>query len=272
MDGFGNATIVWRTGTQIRSRERYADGTLSLMHGVTNTRTFGLYVFVGVDAADDAAVAWEDHGVRVRIRNAEGNWGPIRRISLPGEETVNLQFAVNSRGDAAFAWERDHDRSLFGGTLAADGALSRAGMVAPGPFGGYAPPQVAITDAGRAVFVWSGDSGGTIQTRTQAPNGSFTGVQTLSQDGGGEADVGVDKEGNAIFAWRGSDGDSCGPTGAAPSCTIEVRTRATDGTLGPTQVFKPASEYPNDALAVNPDGDASVVWESPSGVQAAFLP
>jgi hypothetical protein len=275
VDRFGNATVVWRvgdpTGQHIRSRVRFADGTLSPMHAVANTRTFGLDAHVGTDAAGDAVFAWEDRGVLARTRNADGSWSPIRPISPPGQYAYNLRFAVNSRGDAVFAWERNSDRSLIGRILKVDGTLSPTMMVSPGPIS--TTEQAAITDAGRAVFVWGGYADGPIETRTGAPDGSLTAVQTLSRDAGAEPDVGVDKQGNAVFTWRGSSGAPCGdPTGPCPSRTVEARTRAIDGTLGPTRVLGSAAEFPNDTLAVNPDGDAAVAWASDSGLQAAFGP
>ena len=275
MDRFGNATVVWRvgdpTGQHIRSRVRFADGTLSPMHGVANPQTFGLDVHVGTDAAGDAVVAWVGQGVLARIRNADGSWGPIRRISPPGQYTVNLRFAVNSRGDAVFAWQRNSDRSLIGRVLTADGTLSPTMMVSPGP---VTTEQAAITDAGRAVFVWGAYVDGPIETRTGAPDGSLTAVQTLTRDAGAEAIVGVDKRGNAVFTWRGSSSAPCDdPIYPCPLRTVEARTRAIDGTLGPTRVLGLAAYYPNDTLAVNPDGDAAVAWESASGgVQAALGP
>jgi hypothetical protein len=240
---------------------RFADGTLGPVHPVTAGKD-SYYGSVGVDAAGDAICAWVDeqsHGIRARVRALDGTWGPIRRVT-DGGPISGLRLAVDPGGVAVFAWTRGFDDasgvddvSMMTRTLAADGTFSPAVRIIPPLDRGSI--DVAITATGRAVFVWW--QTGVIQTRTRAPSGSLTQVQTLSRGNVGAPDVGVDEAGNAVFAWYTFDG-------------IEVRTRANDGTLGPTTMLGPGDAGPS--VAVNPAGDATVAWNSGVREQAAFGP
>jgi hypothetical protein len=255
VDRFGNATFMWTNPDgDIRSRMLFADGTLGPVHPVTAGKD-SYYGSVGVDAAGDAIFAWVDeqtHGLRARVRPLDGTWGPIRRVTAGGPIS-SLRLAVNPSGDAVFAWTRGFDdQSLLTRTLAADGTFSPAAGISPSEDGWI---DVAITTAGRDVFVWRGEDG-LIQARTRAPSGSLTQVQTLSRGFGGLPQVGVDEEGNAVFTWFTLDG-------------IEVRARANDGTLGPTTMLG-SGDAPS--IAVNPAGDATVAWNSGVREQAAFGP
>ena len=114
-------------------------------------------------------------------------------------------------------------------TLAADGTFSPAATISPSEDGWIdlpSRPPVALCS--------SGGGRRAVQARTRAPNGSLTQVQTLSRGSGGLPEVGVDGAGNAVFTWFTFDG-------------IEVRTRANDGTLGPTTTLGPG-----DVLLVSP--------------------
>lgn len=262
VDRFGNATLMWTNPDgDIRSRTRFADGTLGPVHSVTAGQS-SYYGSVRVDAAGDAIFAWVDeqtHGIRARVRASDGTWGPIRRVTHGGPIS-SLRLAVNPRGDAVLAWTRGFDdQSLVTRTLAADRTFSPAARISPS-YDGWI--DVAVTTAGRAVFVWLARTAedGVIQARTRAPNGSLTQVQTLSRGSVGSPEVGVDEEGNAVFTWW---------TGGGIEGGIEARTRANDGTLGPTTMLGPG-EHPS--IAVNPAGDAAVVWNSRTEVQAALGP
>jgi hypothetical protein len=120
VDRFGNATFMWTNPDgDIRSRMRFADGTLGPVHSVTAGDS-AHYGSVGVDDAGDAIFAWVDdqtHDIRTRVRGLDGTWGPIRRVTAGGSISA-LRLAVNSSGDAVFAWAHGFkDGSLVSRTL-----------------------------------------------------------------------------------------------------------------------------------------------------------
>jgi hypothetical protein len=97
VDRFGNATFMW-TGPddEIRSRMRFADGTLGPVHRVTAGES--VYGSVGVDAAGDAIFAWvgEHHsqGIRARVRALDGTWARsaasrmVGRLAPSGSQSI----------------------------------------------------------------------------------------------------------------------------------------------------------------------------------------
>jgi hypothetical protein len=154
------------------------------------------------------------------------------------------QVAIDQDGDATFAWRINDSRNnqvqarqfltgTFLNFLGDTQYLSTPGR-------NTSEPQVAVDGAGNAIFVWTRFNGtiDVIQTRTMRPDGSLTGVQTLSSTGqatlgSGSPQVAVDPTtGNATFVWRHSTiGNGFG------SSFIQARTRAANGTLGPVHTL-----------------------------------
>jgi hypothetical protein len=93
-----------------------------------------------------------------------------------------------------------------------------------------------------------------VQVRTRSPSGALGALRTISHAGqdGSDADVVVDGDGDVVFAWEQVDGSSF---------RVQVRALSAGGVLGPVQNVSPASEQAvGGRVAMNPDGDAVVVW------------
>ena len=123
-------------------------------------------------------------------------------------------------------------------------------------------PQVAVTPAGDALFVWrSTDPGGAgadrIETRAMLAAGSFTRRQTVADDPGDASDpqVAVAADGAGLFSWRRSTGSRD---------WVKLRPRSALGGLGETRTVKfaesPQSLSP-PRLSLDADGDAVIAWE-----------
>jgi len=131
------------------------------------------------------------------------------------------------------------------------------------------PPSVAIDSEGDATFAWI-LADGRVQTRTRSATGSLSPIQTLSATGAvipdaSLVDVDVDADGDAVFSWV--------TLNAADVPIIATRARSRTGTLSPRATVAtvpdgPEPEFWGDELgspevAVDPDGDAVVLWVQP---------
>jgi hypothetical protein len=118
-----------------------------------------------------------------------------------------------------------------------------------------------VNAAGRAAFTWTESVAGDqrIQARTRSSSGALGPLLTISPAGqdGSEADVAVDADGDVVFAWVQNDGSSF---------RIQVRALSAAGVLGPVKNVSPASlAAVGGRMAMNPDGDAVVVWRASVG-------
>jgi hypothetical protein len=88
-------------------------------------------------------------------------------------------------------------------------------------------------------------------------SGTLSGAPILSEDHAYPPRLAVDQSGNAVFVWSRTDWD----TGID---VVEARARSATGTLSPTQLLSaPGQDAGIGDVAVDPSGNAMVVWGSP---------
>jgi hypothetical protein len=193
-------------------------------------------------------------------------------VTLSGLNADSPQVAVDPDGDAVFTWVR------FDGTNYRIQARARSAAGALSPVQNLSAalqdafdPQVAVDDAGNAIFTW-GRSDGTnsrIQARGRSAGGVLGPVQTLSAAGQNAAfpQVAVDGNGNAIFTWARFDGSN--PT-FPPCCRlVQTRKRSAGGALGPIQTLSAAGRSAAEPqVAVEGDGDAVFTWDRSDGTNS----
>jgi hypothetical protein len=135
-------------------------------------------------------------------------------------------------------------------------------------------PQVAVTPQGESVAVWeSYDSGPGhyfIQAAVRPPGTAFGEPKdlTVAEQVASGPQVAVDAQGNAVAIWQyvvGAD------------VVIQAAVRPAGGSFGqPKDISATGHSAGNAQVAMDPDGDAVVVWERSNGtntiVQAAFRP
>jgi len=124
-------------------------------------------------------------------------------------------------------------------------------------------PVVAVDDDGDAVFAWHRSDGVNdrveFQTRTAA--GMLGVAQRLSRAGQPASDqqVAITPGGDAVFTWVRSDGTND---------LVQARALSASGVLSRVRTLSDPGHDANDPqVAVDPDGDAVVVWTRHDGTE-----
>jgi hypothetical protein len=216
IDGSGSTIAVWQrpnaTGTAIQESGRSPSGGWSIPVNLSASGQTAWDPHLAVDAAGDAAVAWE-HSVaghdllQVTTRAAGGGWRAPQTVS-PAEEGTDPLIALDGRGDAVLAWSK----FIAGGER-----------------------FVCVSEEQAGTGVWS------VPVQLSSPN--------LEEP---EASLAVDPAGDAVIAWQ---------VGSGAAETVEVASRPAGGTwLAPADLSAPAEDGTEPRAAIDPQGDAVVVW------------
>ena len=187
-----------------------------------------------------------------RFTAVSGTWTAAERITADTPSLLNL--ATDAAGNAVVVWHAVGQAVRSTRFLAATGTWSAPGdlsLAVPGP--GLAGASVAVNAAGDAVAVWS--RSGVVEA-ARAPAGlAFGAPATVSpSDGLNEAaGVAIDPFGNAVVAWTRSM--------ASERITQVSRYDALAAAWSaPTGFGEPGFAYPPAAVAVDPAGNALVLW------------
>jgi PKD domain len=138
-----------------------------------------------LDAQGDAVVAWtRDDGssfvIQASSMPAGGGWGAPANLSESGRNAFNPSLAIDARGDAVAAWNREElggevtqaaVRPLAGGSWQTAVAVSETNSFTMGERN----PAAAIDSQGDAVVVWPEGQGGkeTVQSSSYVAGGPF---------------------------------------------------------------------------------------------------
>ena len=187
-----------------------------------------------------------------RFTAVSGTWTAAERITADTPSLLNL--ATDAAGNAVVVWHAVGQAVRSTRFLAATSTWSAPGdlsLAVPEP--GLAGASVAVNAAGDAVAVWS--RSGVVEA-ARAPAGlAFGAPATVSpSDGLNEAaGVAIDPFGNAVVAWTRSM--------ASERITQVSRYDALAAAWSaPTGFGEPGFAYPPAAVAVDPAGNALVLW------------
>jgi hypothetical protein len=195
---------------------------------------------------------------------ATPSWLAPSDLSATGQDGFHPQVAVDSAGDAVVVWERSNGtyRIIEASTRAAGGSwlppeeLSMDGQNA-------FSPQVAVDPAGDAVAVWDRYNGTNyvIEAATRMAGGDWQAPVELSATGqdGLVPRIALDPAGDAVAVWDSRQGSDY---------VIEAATKAAGGAWQAGQAISAPgknAEEPQARVAVDPAGDAVVVWERYNG-------
>jgi hypothetical protein len=233
---------------------------------------------VATDAAGDSFAVWQQWVgsnlvIKASVRPVGAAWIGAQYVSEDDVEAHAPRIAVNPRGDAIAAWYQ-----VVNGSYVVEAAMRPAGggqWGAPEEVSAQGvntdSQQVAIDRAGNAIAVWrSFGPTPTIQTAVRPVGGTWSAPQNLSAPGGDAEgpEVAFDSAGNAVVVWERFNGTNY---------LIQASTRPAGGGWSlPDDLSLPGQDAANAQVALDPSGNAIVVWERTEGpvvrVQTAVRP
>lgn len=206
-------------------------------------------------------------------RSPGGAWGEPEEISV-ASGVSEFDVVIDANGTATAIWH-----SFKEGEDDPPGSFVRA---ASRPLNGVwsdpdeisvsngGNPQVAVNPAGDLTAVWTGADPDTgypvVRSKSRPAGGPWSVTATdLSSDAGRATgvQVAVDPDGNAIAAWSYAEEDISGDDDDIAVQTA-YRSEASGTWSGPTLLWDDAADedFPEVALAVDPQGNAGAIWSS----------
>ena len=216
----GDAIVAWIADGALWAQYRPASGRLGAVEQVAADASFFVEsVPLGVDAAGNAIVGWvpaSGNGLDVRIRAADGTWGPVQ--TLGGSDIFRATLAVSDNGGAVLAW-RQHGHGRNGTQVAVSTRAPGASFVPARVLkSGGDEPTAALDDRGDAVVAWvQADGVGAVFRRRQ---GRFSTARRVSHIDGAAPSVAVGPDGWMTLAWSDDR-----------TARVEARVRSSDGAL-----------------------------------------
>lgn len=277
-DNRGNAVYAWSSSDpaaangRVQMRTRSAKGVLGPIVDLSDGTSDAFDVHVAVNARGAAAFSWVEFdaangvSVKTRSRSTRGVLGPVADVSEPGADAFELRVAISTAGNVMVTWTA-FDLTTFrlqakARSRSASGELGAVGQLGDPALDSFGS-QVAIDEAGAAVFAWTQGDPATGRTRVQARKRSTTGalgpIADLSDAARNVADVrlAVEGDGDAVFGWLVFDDVTF-------RAAVQTRSRSRSGRLGPIgDLSASADDAWDPALAVDDDGDAVVTWWVP---------
>lgn len=230
---------------------------------------------VGVDRQGDAIAVWRRSDstntiVQATERPAGGSWQAPVDLSAPGHDAYDPELALDPQGDATVVWYRDiGSRDIVqaaerpaGGTWQAPVDLSNASQDSSAQW-------VAVDPRGDVTAVWESFDGSHV-TVEAAVRPAATGVwqAPAAISAPGENAYGpraaLDAKGDATAVWYRYDGSNyivqaaILPAGGMWSAPLDLSPSGIDAVV--------------PEVAVDPQGDATAVWNRNDVVQAAMRP
>jgi PKD repeat protein len=244
---------------------------------------------VGIDATGNAAAVWAGpgpiSGVIASYRAAAGGWSAGAQISPIGKVALNPNLAMSAGGYAHAIWREQ--RNEYSGDPVIEVKTSRRSPGSAGTWNApsrlsanFGPtsttpvasgePQIEIGANGQRMMAWS--QLGTKEVMAERTSGGdLFGISEPAifiTEAGNNVEVpqiAVDGTGLGVATWR-SDEAGAFPVKAAATSLINGSWSSPATLSGPTSVGT------EPAIAADPAGDATVVWNAGSNVRAASRP
>lgn len=189
--------------------------------------------------------------------DAGAGYGPPQTIlQASGQDTVDLQLAMDERGRITIAWQasRDGNGRIQAIRIDANGARGPIWTLSD-PAESASNPRLALDAQGHATVAWL-ESGGAVRYVLLGTDGAPGQAQALAAgDGAQYADlaVAVDSSGRATAAWQRSDGSNDQIQATRFGTTQAPSTVQTLSALG--------ADARHPEVAIGPSDHAVVVWD-----------
>lgn len=274
VDAQDEATAIWinwaeHEGEQefLEAATRPAGGAWSAPVRISTGAGQPLQPKVVVDPAGDAAVVWFEYGskeiVYAATRPAGGAWSQPVPLSDVNGYSAEPDITIDPQGNATAVWTTGPQNQLgvvqaatrpAGGAWSQPVTLSDESVVA-------SAPHVVADPQGDLTAVWDvGGDEGVIQSKTR-PAGSEW--DSAAVDVSAEASlssnpqIATDAQGDVVAVWQQKD------IHAASGFHYYVQTArlASGSWSAPLTISREDGLAMNPELAVDPDGNVTVVWE-----------
>jgi hypothetical protein len=273
IDAHGDTIAVWQSPDGVQAAIRPAGG--SWLAPQTVATPGGEEPQIAGDANGDVIVVstrqapGHSTGIQAVLRPAGSTFSPAQTISAPDND-FHPRLAMNARGDALVAWERDTARGCIveAAFRPANGRWSGPRVLSDKHAGCPADQRVAIDGRGDAVVAWFALHGRTqfVESAGRSANGRWSTRRILAEAPliDETVDVGMDAQGETIVVWRE---EALKGGGSA----IWARIRPAGRGWGTARTIPRAHGGP-PSLAIDARGDALVTWEDERGIEAAARP
>jgi hypothetical protein len=257
--------------TVIQAATRPAGGSWSAAQTISATSPNAQGAQVGVDAAGDVTVVWEQGELETFViyeaeLPAGGSWTTPVAISSPTGNSRVPALAVAPTGEATAMWtEEEAGETRIRSSWRADGgSWSTPIWVDSATFLAWSP-QLAVDAAGTVTAAWEQFDGTdyVVQSVTRPAGGGWSAVHdflpaTTHEYLSSIPDVAVNASGDAVIAWR----DEIEGEGT----TVEAATRPAGGEwTEPAQLASLGTEFLYPKVGIDEAGNATAIWSHKSG-------
>jgi hypothetical protein len=282
LDQKGDAVVVWDrfdgSNFIVQAATRPKGGTWSSPADLSAPGHSAIEPQVALDPKGDAVAVWyRGDGSNLIIQAASrpkgGNWSSPVNLSAPNQDAFEPQVALDQKGDAVAVWDRfdGSDRSLVvqaasrpkggGWSTASDLSAPEYFFV---PFVPEADPHVALDAKGDAVAVWRRNF--VIQAANRPKGGNWSTPADLSDPSENNAfapQIALDRKGDAVAVWYTQAGEF----------VVRAASRPKGGSWSTPADLSGAgfALWPRGARALDPKGDAVVVWDGLVGGEDTIL-
>jgi hypothetical protein len=270
VDPNGDAVVVWHQydGTRYNLyARRLISGDWAAPELLESAVGTCRYAQVAVTPNGDAVVVWQqtDAGSESIYANrlTSGAWSGAELLEPYAGDGYSPEIAVGLNGDALAVWQQFDDggeRSIYANQLIS-GAWAGVEPLET-EAGSAIQPQVAIDPSGDAVVVWRQSDGSTYNIyANRLVSGAWVGRELVETNDPGyayPAQLAVDASGDAVVVWFHEDAlaDNIYANRLSAGVWRNAELLETDDTGD--------AGWPE--IAVDPNGDAVVVWQQFDGV------
>ena len=272
IDAHGDTIVVWQSPSGVQAAIRPAGA--GWLAPQTVATPGGEEPQIARDASGDVLVVstrqapGHSTGIQAVLRSAGGTFSPAQTISAPANDFYP-RMAMNARGDALVAWERDAARGCLveAAFRPASGRWSRPRVLSDTRAGCPINQDVAIDARGDGVVAWVTLRGNTqfVESAGRSASGRWT-TRVLAEAPHIDetVDVGMDARGDVMVVWHE---EALNGGGSA----IWVRIRQAGRGWGTARTISRTHGGP-PSLAIDPRGDALVTWQDKRGIEASISP
>jgi hypothetical protein len=272
-DAKGDATVTWVTlgsgaTSFVQAAQRPAGGTWSQPVTVSRTDESVGADQVAQDPNGDATTVWTLNNGTNFVAEASVHpagaaaWSmPIDLSSADGPAS-NAQVAISPQGTSIAVWRHGTSASatIQAAVHAAGGQWQMPKDISSA---GAEDPQVTVDPQGNAAAIWDRSEGAnTIVQAAQLPAGAATWQAAASVSAAGQsatvAQVAADTQGDLTAVWQRSNGTNTIAQAA-------VHPAGGPGWQAPADLSVTGQSAENPAVAVDPRGNATAVWDRSNG-------